>query len=133
MKVNILGFISIMQIQLIFFHFYKLICPSLQIPWCMAAMQGYIQKAIRQIDELNEQQISVVALFLAIAGASGGEKGRQLLESIFSCLPASSCALCMGSATLCILYLQVLKFLCGCFISSQQSTEPSSIIHSYVP
>ena len=100
----------------------------------MAAMQGYIQKVIGQIDELNEQQISVVALFLAIAGASGGEEGRQYLESIFSCLPVSNCALCMGSATLCILYLQVLV---GCFISSQQCTEPhiivyaASFIHTY--
>ena len=80
---------------------------SLQIPWCRSAMQDYIQKVLRQIDELTEQQISAVALFLAVAGSSGGE-GRQLLESSFSCLPVLSCAMCLGSSMFCMLYLQVL-------------------------
>ena len=72
-------------------------------------MQNYIQNVLGQIDELTEQQISAVVLFLAISGSSGGEEGRQMLESSFSCLPVSTCAKCIGSSMFCVLYLQVMK------------------------
>ena len=83
-----------------------------QSSWSNEALRDYLTKVVEQLDRLNEQQMSTVALFTAFTGSVCDGIGRNWVQSTFHHLPVSSGALCVASGTFCLRYLQVCQLSC---------------------